>query len=187
MNYLNTDNKIISESNEKELNSVSTFWYAIYTNPRAEKKVLDRMLDSGIEAFLPMETVIRQWSDRKKKVDVPMIKSYVFVKVERKEIFSKVLKVFGAVRVLRYLGKPAVIKDYEIENLRIISKNGANLVDVSSEINIEIGEVVEIEKGPFHGLKGKCARINGKKGVVFEMEMFGSVHTVEIAKNYLKC
>lgn len=182
MRLLSINEEII---NKKEVEIGN--WYAIYTNPRAEKKVYERLIDEGFEAFLPLETVYRKWSDRKKKVIVPMIKSYVFVKVEEKDIYKKVLKVFGTVRVLKYLKKPAIIKDYEINNLRILSENGANLVDIASDVKIEVGQNIEIESGPFSGFKCKCARLNGKKGIVVEFESFLSISEVEIPLVNIKC
>jgi transcription antitermination factor NusG len=96
------------------------YWYAVYTRPRAEKKVYQRMLDHDFEAFLPLVKTVRQWSDRKKIVQVPLISSYVFVNMQEQHL-NKTLTIHGAVNVLKHLGKPAKIRDVEIENLRILS------------------------------------------------------------------
>ena len=63
-------------------------WYALYTKPRSEKKVLDRLLEQEIEAYLPLQKKLRQWKDRKKWVEVPLINSYIFVKIEHKDYFN---------------------------------------------------------------------------------------------------
>jgi len=162
-------------------------WYAIYTKARSEKRVYDRMIKEGIEVFLPLETTVRQWSDRKKKVKIPYIKSYVFVRTEENTIFRKVLKISGTVMVLKHLGKPAIVKDYEINNLRILMDNDANFVTLDSIHNIEIGDDVEIESGSFMGLKGKCVRVNGKKSVLVELSVLGLFQSVEVPAKYLKC
>ena len=78
-------------------------WYAIFTKPRSEKKVHQRMLDQQIEAFLPLVKTVRQWSDRKKTVEVPLISSYVFVYLPENDLY-KTLPVQGTVNVLKYLG-----------------------------------------------------------------------------------
>ena len=57
-------------------------WYVLYTKPRQEKKVTDSLNAIGVEAYCPLVTVIKQWSDRKKKVQIPLINSYVFVNIE---------------------------------------------------------------------------------------------------------
>jgi len=161
-------------------------WYAIYTNPRAEKRVLDRLLEQGIDAYLPMITVMRQWSDRKKKVKIPLIKSYVFVNLFEIEI-KRALAVFGVVNVLKYMGKPAIVKDFEIDNLKIVTQKGANIESLDNNIGVEIGEDIEIKSGPFEGLKGKCAKIKGKNRVIVELETLGSFFSVEIPVSIVKC
>jgi transcription antitermination factor NusG len=83
-------------------------WYAVYTKPRSEKKLADLLNDKGIEAYLPMRRTLKQWSDRKKMVDEPLITSYVFVHVFRKNYFE-VLNTPGAVKYIWFCGKPAVI------------------------------------------------------------------------------
>lgn len=92
-------------------------WLAIYTQPRWEKKV-DRLLkDIGIESYCPLNTVYRQWSDRIKKVEEPLFKSYVFVHVTEEER-TKVRMTNGVINFVYWLGKPAVIKASEIETIR---------------------------------------------------------------------
>ncbi len=92
-------------------------WYAIYTKGRWEKKVHGRLEEAGIESYCPLNTVVRKWSDREKKVEEPLFKSYVFVRIS-KDQFTKVLEVAGVVRVVYWLGKPAIIRDREIEHIR---------------------------------------------------------------------
>ena len=187
MNFIKEENNFINNKTKIDKQVQLKNWYAIYTNPRAEKKVFERFIEGGIEAFLPLETVYRKWSDRKKKIKVPYIKSYVFVRVDPKEIYTKVLKVYGTVTVLKYLGKPAIVRDYEIKNLRILSENEAKSIELTSDISIEVGENVEIDKGVFMGLRGKCVRVNGRKSIMIESELLGIVSVVEIAAKYLNC
>ena len=92
-------------------------WFALYTKPRNEKRVAENLAALGIEAYCPLVTTIKQWSDRKKKVESPLIPSYVFVKIEesnRKDVFQ----VAGVVQYVFWLGKPAIIKPQEIEVLK---------------------------------------------------------------------
>jgi transcription antitermination factor NusG len=91
-------------------------WYALYTEPRHEKKVADRLLKLGVEVYCPLVTQIKQWSDRKKKVEVPLLPSYVFVKLEESNR-DIVFQVSGVVRYLFWLGKPAIIRNEEIQHL----------------------------------------------------------------------
>src|SRR5215469_13926879 len=92
-------------------------WYAIYTKPRWEKKVHRMLLEKGIEAYCPLNRVRRKWSDRLKWVDEPLFKSYVFVHIAEEEQ-PRVRLVGGVVNFVYWLGKPAVVKDKEIDMIR---------------------------------------------------------------------
>jgi transcription antitermination factor NusG len=92
-------------------------WYAIYTTGRWEKKVYNRLQEAGVESYCPLNMVLRKWSDRVKKVEEPLFKSYVFVRISKDE-FRKVLDIPGVVRFVYWLGKPAIIRDKEIEHIR---------------------------------------------------------------------
>ncbi len=84
-------------------------WYAVYTKPRSEKKLAERLSDQGIEAYLPMRKTLKQWSDRKKMVSEPLISSYVFVNIFQKDYLEVLKKCPKRVRYMWFCGKPAVI------------------------------------------------------------------------------
>ncbi|MGB3946584.1 MAG: UpxY family transcription antiterminator [Bacteroidia bacterium] len=159
-------------------------WYAIYTKPRAEKKVFERLCEYGYEAYLPLVTSVREWSDRKKKVTSPLISGYVFVKINRELLFDT-LKVQGTLGVLRYLGKPAIIRDCEIENLKILIGGGAELEVVSAPV-FEKGDAVEVIEGLFKGLKGYSLNIKGKHRIVVEIETIGSRLAVNVPLDFVR-
>jgi transcriptional antiterminator RfaH len=92
-------------------------WYVIYTKPRNEKKVALELLKKGIEAYCPVKIEIRQWTDRKKKIEKPLFSSYCFVYIEETQRYD-VLEVYGVSRFVYWLGKPAVVKDKEIEEIK---------------------------------------------------------------------
>lgn len=89
-------------------------WYAVYTKPRWEKKVYGRLVENGFEAYCPVNRVRKKWSDRLKWVEEPLFKSYVFVKVAEEEA-AHVRMVSGVVNFVYWLGKPAIIRNKEIE------------------------------------------------------------------------
>ena len=76
-------------------------WYAIYTRPRAEKQVCQRLVEQGIEAYLPIRKTMRQWSDRKKMVEVPLFTSYVFVHIDRR-FYDDVVRTHGVVKYITF-------------------------------------------------------------------------------------
>ena len=159
-------------------------WYAIFTKPRSEKKVYQRMLDQQIEAFLPLVKTVRQWSDRKKTIEIPLISSYVFVYLPEKDLYQT-LPIQGTVNVLKHLGKPAKIRPVEIENLRILSGTGENH-QISNSINLSSGDDVEVINGPFMGLIATCLREGKNHRVVVKIDSLGSCFNVNIPLSFLR-
>ena len=134
-------------------------WFAIYTRPKNEKKVAEQLFKLGIDVYCPMVTQMNQWSDRKKKVESPLIRSYVFVNLEEKDRNS-VFEVHGIVRYLYWLGKPAIIQDNEIELLRDSLKGILSSVEVEG---IQPGDSLTITKGPFQGKEGVVSQVEKNK------------------------
>jgi transcriptional antiterminator RfaH len=112
-------------------------WYVIYTKPRNEKKVTERLQQIGIVVYCPLVTQIKQWSDRKKKIQVPLFNSYLFVNMDEKDR-EKVFQVSGVVRYLFWLGKPAIVRDEEIDVLRDSLNHVMSSVEVT---NIKAGDI----------------------------------------------
>ena len=148
-------------------------WYVLYTQSRQEKKVAEGLQKIGIESFCPLVTVMKQWSDRKKKVELPLINSYVFVNIEennREAVFA----VSGIVRYLFWLGKPAVVRAIEIEVLRT-SLEG--IVDTFSVNPIQKDSLITLEKGPFKGFEGIVKYLN-KKSIQLLLTDLGYIITI---------
>src|SRR3954447_3048135 len=97
----------------KDDNNLLKKWYALYTKPRWEKKADSILVRKGIESWCPVRKAERQWSDRKKIIDDPLFKSYVFVHIIEEERLA-VLQTDGILNFVHYLGKPAIIRDEEI-------------------------------------------------------------------------
>jgi transcription antitermination factor NusG len=150
-------------------------WLVAYTQPRAEKRVYDRLLEAGIETYLPLYTTIRQWSDRKKKVEVPLFNSYIFVRVLESERLN-VLQVPGLVRFVYYLQKPAVVRDKEIEAIKKFLNKTEGL-----KIKVTKGEFVEISSGPMEGINGRVLRV-GKEKIILQIEQLNMSLVAEVDK-----
>ena len=120
-------------------------WYVIYTKPRSEKKVAERLRERGFETYCPLVKTIRTWSDRRKKVDVPMFTSYVFVKIVEHER-SEILADPGVLNFIFWLGKPAIVREDEIEAIRNIADYSED-VEVS-QMKVAKGQVMKISEGP---------------------------------------
>lgn len=121
-------------------------WYVVYTKPKWEKKVAERLNEIGVHTYCPLITKVSQWSDRKKTITVPLFNSYIFVQVSEKERNS-IFQVTGAIRYLFWLGKPAVVKDSEIDAI----KEWLAIPDFY-EVSVETlkqGDKIILESGPF--------------------------------------
>ena len=152
-------------------------WYAVYTKSRAEKKTAAELIYNGIEVYLPLQKTIRRWSDRRKKVEIPLIRSYIFVKIAGKEYYD-VLKTNGVVSVVKFEGKPVSIPDWQIQNLRILLGSGK-----SFKISIEEfheGDLVTIKSGVLRGLKGMIKNIRGRNKLVISLDALDFCFTVSI-------
>lgn len=127
-------------------------WYVFYTKSRAEKKTKQILEKFGFEVFLPTVKVVRQWSDRKKKVEVPLFNSYIFVLEEEYRIVE-VLKIPGISWNIRHNGKPAFLRENEINLIKKVVDSGY-AVEAEGYEELEKGDDVEIIDGPLKGFKG---------------------------------
>ena len=125
-------------------------WFVLYTKPNFEIKVADGINSIGINAYCPVYTEIKQYSDRKKKVTKALLKSYVLVQVSEKNR-SKVFSIPGALRYIFWLGKPAEVRFEEIE---ILKQNLHGSYDNLSISNLVRGKNYTIPAGPFEGQTG---------------------------------
>ncbi len=121
-------------------------WYVVYTKPKWEKKVAEKLTQIGIECYCPIITQVKQWSDRKKKIEVPLFNSYVFVQLKEGDRNS-VFQIAGVVRYLFWLGKPAIVRDEEIKSIKD-SLKASNIVEVSVS-SIQVGDRIKLESGAF--------------------------------------
>ncbi len=133
---------------------------------------------------MPLVTTIRQWSDRKKKVQLPLISSYVFVKTEEGNL-KNILPINGVVRILKHLGKPAIIRDYEIDNLKILLSD-TDKISFIENLNLKKGDSIIVEKGVFKGLIAECIQLNGKHRVIVRIEGIENIIEVNIPLSYIK-
>lgn len=121
-------------------------WYVVYTKPKWEKKVADQLNKIGIRCYCPLIIQMRQWSDRKKKVEVPLFNSYVFVQLEDLDR-NLVFQIPGVIRYLFWLGKPAVVRDGEIKAIK--NSLESPTIDEISVTPFKIGDKIKLDSGAF--------------------------------------
>ena len=119
-------------------------WHVLYTKPRHEIKALERLTQNGFEVYCPMKITLKQWSDRKKKVSEPLLPSYLFIKITEKNRAIP-LKDSSVLNYIFWLGKPAIVRDSEIDALKgIISKDKAQEFEIRQ---LNIGDKIAVNKG----------------------------------------
>ncbi|MGL5683544.1 MAG: UpxY family transcription antiterminator [Marinifilaceae bacterium] len=147
-------------------------WYAIRVLPRQEKKV-QKVLDiQNIENYLPIKEEIRQWSDRKKKVETPIISGYLFVKITMKER-EVVYSTDGVSKFVSNAAGPISIPEDQIERLRFMVKRTNGDVEFT-EIKVVKGDSIRVISGNLEGLIGTLKEVQGKYKVVIQIEGLGS-------------
>ena len=157
-------------------------WYALYTRPRHEKKSAELLSEKDFEVYLPTIKKVRQWKDRKKKVEVPLFNSYIFVNFEYNQRFD-VLKTHGIVKIINFSGEPAIVPDWQIDSLRQMLEFPET---VRLEKYITPGEIVEIQTGPMRGLKGTVDLKKDSNRLVLSIDgVFQSI-SVEIQEEYVE-
>ncbi len=152
-------------------------WYALYTKSRAEKKVAEELNRLGITNYLPIKRELRQWSDRKKWVEVPAISSYIFIHIPL-DRYRDVFQVNGIVAYVSYKGKAVTIPDHEMQAMKqtIDNKIAFNV----EATNIKKGEEVTITSGPLKGIKGIVQSVQGTKKLYLNISNIGYTLVVDL-------
>jgi len=132
----------------------------------------------GFDVFLPLQKVMRQWSDRKKKVEVPLFNSYIFVSVPEHQITS-ILETPGVAWTIRHNGKPAELHPKEYDIIVRFIETGL-LIDTIAMDTIEKGEVVEVMAGPLKGQRGFVSG-TGKDKFTVVLDALGQAIRLEIS------
>lgn len=158
-------------------------WYALYTKPRWEKKVSLVLNNKGVECWCPLRKTEKQWSDRKKIVEEPLFTSYVFVNIDESER-TKVLMTDGILNFVYYVGKPAVIRNEEIELIKKYLSESQATVSLQSLSSLDENTRIKVNHGVFMDSTGTVLK-GGKKKVFVKLESLDQVMIVEFPIEYL--
>jgi transcription antitermination factor NusG len=159
-------------------------WFVVKTNSRAEKRVFERIEKLGFQVYLPLVESIKQWSDRKKKIHTPLIPSTLFVKSKASEL-SKLYDIQGFHYILQYLKKPAIVREFEIDNLKILLKESDSL-ELFHELGLTPGDKVEVTRGPFQGLIATSLEVNRTHKLIVEIESLEQRFVVHVPKSFVR-
>jgi transcription antitermination factor NusG len=154
-------------------------WFALYTKPRWEKKVNQLLTGKGVECYCPLNKVKRKWSDRTKTIEEPLFKSYVFVKVTEEER-TKVRLTNGVVNFVYWNGKPAVVREKEIQTIKLFLDEHENVQ--LRPMDLTVKQRVLITSGTFMDRTATVLDIR-KKEVKVSIDSLGYELVALIDKN----
>ncbi len=155
-------------------------WYVFYTKPRFEKKIHEKLIAKGIESYLPLIKVWRQWSDRKKLIEEPLFKSYIFAHVNEAGRLS-VLQTEGIVRCVSFNGRIAVVPDEQIEYVKKIVEHKQDSLSISNQMSR--GTKVRVINGPLAGMEGYVEYVDEDKWVIFNVEAVNHSIRIKLSKD----
>lgn len=159
-------------------------WHAVYVKSRAEKKSLAELIRRGIEAYLPLQVSKRQWSDRVKIVEEPLLRGYLFVRVSYRE-YVEVLKVSGVMAFISFGNEPAKIPEKQINDLKLFLEKVNSAVHVTNE-NIAKGQKVRVVGGALAGIEGEISEVRGKKRIVLRFDKLGCSIFADVSTQFIE-
>ena len=157
-------------------------WYPVYTNPRAEKKAHEALLNKGIEAYLPLRRQLKQWSDRKKWVEEPLIKSYLFVHIAERQQ-ADVLMTRGIARFIYFGSKIAPMPNHQIDDLKLLMSSSLEL-EITEE-DLLPGEKIILKAGPLKGMTGEIISYRSQKQLILRLESLGCSVIIHVAASLI--
>lgn len=155
-------------------------WYAVYTRPRWEKKTATRLSELEIETYCPVQPVIKLWSDRKKTVQEPLFASYCFVRIGNE--FTRVRETPGVLNFVYWLGKPAVIREDEIQLIRRFLQDYTNVR--TEQIQASVNDRVRVTSGLFADQEGQVLEVRNNT-VKLTLPSLGVAMVAEVRKDRL--
>jgi transcription antitermination factor NusG len=153
-------------------------WYAAYTCPRHEKYVAQQLVNRQIGSFLPLYSSVRRWKDRRRRIDLPLFPSYVFVQMMERNRLD-ILRIPGVVQLVCFQGKPAAIASAEIEALR---RGSTGSVVVQPHPYLKEGRRVRIISGPMAGTEGIYIRRKQQTRLVISISLIQRAVAMEIGE-----
>ncbi len=157
-------------------------WIAVYTKSRHEKVVIQDLENKNIEAYCPIFKERRQWSDRKRWVEFPLFRSYVFAKIELKNSIY-ILQTMGVHHIIKFQGNISIIPDEIIQNIKSMIDGGFTVEQVEYFVK---GDEVIVVDGPLKGMDGIVVKIKNENKLVLKIEVIQQAIAVQIHPGYLK-
>lgn len=174
----------LAQMPENHLDSAEAKWFAVYTKYKREKVILKDLNRKGIQAYLPIQKLTRIYASKKKKVEMPLISCYIFVKITKPD-YLHVLQTESVVNFVRIAKNLISIPEREIEIMRQVVGEGIQITaEPSSALNR--GDKVAIVGGNLTGLTGTLVDNHGEKEVIINLESMGYSLRMTLDARYLR-
>jgi transcription antitermination factor NusG len=157
-------------------------WLVAYTKPKHEKLVKDELLKNNFETYLPLLKERRKWSDRKKWIEFPLFRSYIFIKTDPKNSLY-LLKINGIVKIIQFGRKVASVRDKDLETIKKMITGGYK---PRNENYFLKGNPVLVEDGPLKGLVGEVLEIENQNRLVIRIDAIQQSVSIKIEQGFLK-
>jgi transcriptional antiterminator RfaH len=158
-------------------------WYAVYTRPHHEKRVYTVLRRGNINTYLPLQSTLKQWSDRKKKVIEPLFSCYLFVHITMKEYYN-VLNVPGVIRFVSFEGKAVNLPEKQMQTIKVLEESKFEIEE--TPIFFQKGNKVKIMFGTLSGVEGELVSYNNKNRVLLRIEEIHKSLIVNVPLQYLE-
>ncbi|MBD1363080.1 UpxY family transcription antiterminator [Mucilaginibacter sp. ZT4R22] len=160
-------------------------WMVLYTRSRWEKKVDQLLKEQNIISYCPLVKTSKKWADRNKTVEIPLFNSYLFVRANYTDL-EKITQTSGVITYVTFCGKPAIVRDNEIESIRKIVRKYSDIESIPLN-DLQIGDEAIIADGPLCNQRGEVQQVNGKS-VVMVLKSMNCALTVKIdSKELIAC
>lgn len=177
-------NNIILNLKNIEKNGLKPFWHVIYVRQKHEKAISVRLDELGVENLLPLTKTVRVYKSQKRKVIVPMFPGYLFLNAYpgKRHHVTNLNGVYGFVKIGQEFQK---VKDWEIENIRILTANLDNYNDFRSEEYVRRGSLVEVKNGPLTGMRGLVTGNNGSR-ILVSIDSIRTAISISVPKDQVE-
>jgi transcription antitermination factor NusG len=166
-------------------NTLEPRWYIFYTRSRSEKKVFELLTKKNIEAYLPLIKTTSQWSDRKKKIEIPLFRSYIFIRLPEFKISEVIQWTPGLVSTIKESGLNSYLKQEEIDRIKKLISTGAE-IETGSNVSFFAGDKIIISSGPLKGLEGEVVQIENKNYFILRITQLNQCIKVQLSKNIIE-
>ena len=157
-------------------------WIAVYTKPRHEKTVSNELYKKGYEVYLPLLKERRKWSDRKKWIEFPLFRSYLFVRTDIKNVLF-VVQTYGVVKIIKFGEKIGIVQNEIINSIRLMIEGGYKPEPLDYFIK---GDPVIVKEGPLKGLIGEVVRIDNNDRLIVRIDAIQHSISIQIERGFLK-